>query len=315
MRPTPVRWLDEHDAPAAERALLEAARSHAPVDYDVEAGAARFRVAIAALAAGGAATATHATAAGSGAGGKTLFSKLVAKVLLSVAVGTTFVGVGMVAGVMMARRSAPGQAAALDAPLPTRTETRVAAPSEPPAPAAPSAAPVPGPANAGPSFALLPRAATVKPRVRPSLRASPAGARQESAAIPDNAPAAAPEATANPPPAEPTATAKTTPEPTRADSPSKPPPSDGTRPLGELQGIAIARDLVARDPSASLAVLDRLRREHPNGYFVEEREALTVLALAGDGQQAAARQRASAFLHVFPNGPFSEQVREILTRR
>jgi hypothetical protein len=181
---------------------------------------------------------------------------------------------------------------------------------------APSAsAPVPEPAIAGPSLSPLPGVAAIKPHAHRTLRASPASAEQESRSVPDTAAVAEPEVVANLPASEPTATAKTTPEPPRADAPSEPQPSDSARPLGELQGIAIARDLVARDPSASLAVLDRLRREHPNGYFVEEREALTVLALAGDGQQAAARQRASAFLHVFPNGPFSEQVREILTRR
>jgi len=71
---------------------------------------------------------------------------------------------------------------------------------------------------------------------------------------------------------------------------------------------------VARDPAAALGVLDRLRKDHPHGYFVEEREALTVLALAGDGQKALAQQQASAFLRVFPNGPYSEQVREVLAR-
>jgi hypothetical protein len=113
----------------------------------------------------------------------------------------------------------------------------------------------------------------------------------------------------------------TTPTPETAQSRQAPPrsaqpqsehPATDDHPLSEVAAIAMAKDLVERDPKAALKVLDDLRRNHPRGYFVEERQALTVLALAGAGQTAAARQQAQAFLRVFPNGPFSDRVRAVL---
>jgi hypothetical protein len=88
--------------------------------------------------------------------------------------------------------------------------------------------------------------------------------------------------------------------------------ADVTDSLSELRAVAEARNLLDRDPQAALGVLDKLRRDVPRGYFVEERQALTVLALAGAGQTGAARQQAAAFLRVFPNGPFSDRVRAVL---
>lgn len=95
-----------------------------------------------------------------------------------------------------------------------------------------------------------------------------------------------------------------TPEPAE----TRPEPSDS---LGELRAIAVARDAVERDPGAALGVLDKIRREYPKGYFVEERQALTVIALARAGQTAAARQQATAFLRAYPNGPFADRIRAI----
>jgi outer membrane protein assembly factor BamD (BamD/ComL family) len=82
--------------------------------------------------------------------------------------------------------------------------------------------------------------------------------------------------------------------------------------LGELRAIAAARNLVDRDPDAALAALEAIRRDHPNGYFVEERQALTILALAGAGKTAAARTQAADFLRAHPNGPYSDRMRAIL---
>jgi hypothetical protein len=99
------------------------------------------------------------------------------------------------------------------------------------------------------------------------------------------------------------------PPPAAPASAAEPPPDDS---LAELRSIAVARSLVDRAPEAALAVLDRLRTEHPRGYFVEERQALTVLALAGAGRTSAARQQAAAFLRIHPNGPYSDRVRGVL---
>jgi hypothetical protein len=82
--------------------------------------------------------------------------------------------------------------------------------------------------------------------------------------------------------------------------------------LSELRALAVARRLVDRDPEGALTALDKMRRDYPKGYFVEERRALTVLAFAGAGHSSAAHQEAASFLQVFPNGPFSERVRAVL---
>jgi outer membrane protein assembly factor BamD (BamD/ComL family) len=81
--------------------------------------------------------------------------------------------------------------------------------------------------------------------------------------------------------------------------------------LSEVRAVALARTLVERDPDAALELLEKTRREHPTGYFVEERQALTVLALSRAGQQSAAREHAAAFLRGYPNGPFSDRVRAV----
>jgi hypothetical protein len=98
----------------------------------------------------------------------------------------------------------------------------------------------------------------------------------------------------------------------RARETEPPRQAEVTDSLSELRAVAEARNLLDRDPQAALGVLDKLRRDVPRGYFVEERQALTVLALAGAGQTGAARQQAAAFLRVFPNGPFSDRVRAVL---
>jgi hypothetical protein len=36
--------------------------------------------------------------------------------------------------------------------------------------------------------------------------------------------------------------------------------------------------LLSSDPARALATIENLRREHPNGFFVEERRALRVRA-------------------------------------
>ncbi len=75
--------------------------------------------------------------------------------------------------------------------------------------------------------------------------------------------------------------------------------------------MALARSLVERDPDAALELLEKLRHDHPSGYFVEERQALIVLALSRAGHQSAAREQAAAFLRAYPNGPFSDRVRAV----
>jgi hypothetical protein len=113
----------------------------------------------------------------------------------------------------------------------------------------------------------------------------------------------------------------TSPSPQQVASAEPPPPLPATasappapqppQQLNELQTIAVARGLVDRDPEAALRLLDQLRRQQPHGYFDQERDALTVLALARSGQSSAAHDKARAFLRAYPNGPLSDRVRAV----
>jgi hypothetical protein len=63
----------------------------------------------------------------------------------------------------------------------------------------------------------------------------------------------------------------------------------------------------------SLAVLEA-RSRFPRGALGQEREALTIEALARSGQSAAARRRAEAFLRQHPNSPYLADVRRVTER-
>jgi hypothetical protein len=313
----PVQLLEHGDLSPAERALLDAGRAGAPVEYDVAAGATRFRASLAALAAAGASATVHRATNGSGAAaGEALPVKLAAK-LLGVAAGVTLVGGGIVAGVLLARRPVPVT------PPPQNIVTQNIVRDAPPSPPAPTGAAdaehgtVRNPASvvtrrAGSSSSV--RGAPPAPPVGGNLRDSALRSSAESAATAGVAGAAVQEATdaVHAQPTAVTSAGPTPPGPARARETVPPRQAEVTDSLSELRAVAEARNLLDRDPQAALGVLDKLRRDIPRGYFVEERQALTVLALAGAGQTGAARQQAAAFLRVFPNGPFSDRVRAVL---
>lgn len=78
----------------------------------------------------------------------------------------------------------------------------------------------------------------------------------------------------------------------------------------ESQRVARARTLLnAGDPTHALEVLGALERDEPNGLLVQEREALTIEALASLGRHDAARTRADAFLGRYPASPYVLAVR------
>jgi outer membrane protein assembly factor BamD (BamD/ComL family) len=81
--------------------------------------------------------------------------------------------------------------------------------------------------------------------------------------------------------------------------------------LNELRATARVRALLRRDPSAALALLDRLAELHPRGYLVEERAALRVFALLAAGHPDEAEARARAFVREHPRSPFSAQLQKI----
>ena len=59
----------------------------------------------------------------------------------------------------------------------------------------------------------------------------------------------------------------------------------------------------------ALQTLEAIRKRAPGGVLVQEREALTIEALAASGQSATASARAEAFLSRFPASPHASRVR------
>jgi hypothetical protein len=96
------------------------------------------------------------------------------------------------------------------------------------------------------------------------------------------------------------------------------PPQPGARGSGdpaEMQGIAEAEQLLSSDPARALAISRQLRTRFPQGYFVEERAYVEVMALLELGRTAEARAKADAFGRAYPNGPYSRRVRDAIERR
>jgi hypothetical protein len=82
--------------------------------------------------------------------------------------------------------------------------------------------------------------------------------------------------------------------------------------LLESQRLADARALLRAGAVASaLEALLTLERELPNGILAQEREALTIEALAVLGQREAAQRRAARFLSRYPASPHAEAVRRV----
>jgi hypothetical protein len=110
-------------------------------------------------------------------------------------------------------------------------------------------------------------------------------------------PAAAPTSPFTPPPAEPAQASR-----------RRRPTTTATRAAPDLVGLRAEAAILERargalaagDPSAALATLADAERAFPRGFLREEREALSIRALAAAGQRAAARTRAAAFAREFP---------------
>jgi hypothetical protein len=319
MSSEPIRLLEGVDASDVERSLLRAGRSVAPVEYDVTAGAARFRTQLAALAAAGAVTAgAGVSGANVAVRGKALLAKLAFKVVLGLMAGGVFAGAGVVAGMHLARTSERREAA----PPPKADAIGVTVPATARLPS--SEEPVGAPPAVAPA-ALSPEthsAPLAPPRsTRDSARhPGPAPTHAQGSTtgpehgdeVDDVAGAANPAPPAGvsgpPVPAPPVAVPQPVQPPLSVPQPAAQKPTDL---LSEVRAVALARTLVERDPEAALELLDKTRREHPGGYFVEERQALIVVALSRSGRQAAAREQAAAFLRAYPNGPFSDRVRAV----
>jgi len=148
-----------------------------------------------------------------------------------------------------------------------------------------------------------------------------------SAAVSMPAPTVAdvpPEAPASPTPAETVEDPEASEEPDpasplshAASQPSTPEPAEeadaawGAR--WESAAVARARrQLRSSQPHRALQTLEEIRRRVGGGVLGQEREALSIEALAASGSRAAAAQRAASFVERFPNSPHTSRVRAFL---
>lgn len=109
---------------------------------------------------------------------------------------------------------------------------------------------------------------------------------------------------------------ETPPEPTPAvlarsgDAKARPAPSSRLR--EETVAVLEARAaLRAGNAARSLALLEQARLRYPRGALGQEREALTIQALAQSGARPEAERRARAFLRAHPQSPYVADVRRI----
>ncbi|MEO8900172.1 MAG: hypothetical protein ABI488_01145 [Polyangiaceae bacterium] len=72
--------------------------------------------------------------------------------------------------------------------------------------------------------------------------------------------------------------------------------------------LGIRAALRAGDPSGALRLLEQARLRFPHGALGQEREALTVQALAKSGNRKAASRNAVAFLRAHPTSPYASDV-------
>jgi len=79
-------------------------------------------------------------------------------------------------------------------------------------------------------------------------------------------------------------------------------------PTSEVTLLQRARQTLAREPGAALALLELHQREYPDGAFAEEREALAIEALRriGLGEQAA--QRLLLFNSRYPRSAYRDRL-------
>jgi hypothetical protein len=113
------------------------------------------------------------------------------------------------------------------------------------------------------------------------------------------------------PPPAPTESASAAPLVSASSSgPADPIHERATRLRAEAQHVLQIRTrLRSGDAAGALQLLDQAHTLFPDGVLGQEREALTIEALARRGQQAAAAERARAFLQAHPHSAFAADVR------
>jgi hypothetical protein len=93
-------------------------------------------------------------------------------------------------------------------------------------------------------------------------------------------------------------------------------PTSRTSQLREesLAVMAVRRVLLANDPVKALELLEQAQKRFKRGAMAEEREALTIEALAKSGQNTRASVGAKAFLSNYPRSPHASNVRRFLVQ-
>jgi hypothetical protein len=77
----------------------------------------------------------------------------------------------------------------------------------------------------------------------------------------------------------------------------------------ESQAVLAARQALRNnEPAAALRLLDQARQRFGNGALNEEREVLTIEALASSGDKGRAAERAKTFLRTRPRSPHAADV-------
>ena len=77
----------------------------------------------------------------------------------------------------------------------------------------------------------------------------------------------------------------------------------------------VRRELRGGDPRAALGTLRQLQSQFPNGELRQERDVLTVEALAASGNSAAAKSKAAAFIAAHPSSPLSTKLERLVEAR
>lgn len=103
-------------------------------------------------------------------------------------------------------------------------------------------------------------------------------------------------------PAAPTAKAP------RALATGKPAALDDNALREELAQIREIRALIDRAPAAALALAESGQRRFSNGHLVEEREGLSVIALARLGRRDDARAKATAYVSRYPKSTLVDRI-------
>jgi hypothetical protein len=284
----PKRWLDDDDAPAQLRDVLRSDRDMDPPAGAERAvwiglmgqiggagagGAAGAGAASNGAAGGAAATGTGTSAGVAGTGTGTAASGGLLKAIL---VGA-FSGVVAVSGYSALEPSITPPAA------PPPAEVGAPSPVERPQdkPSGPVAAPSPEPSSAAPAS---PPAA--------SQGAGPAPSATSGSEPSSGSPAAS---------ADPSAAAP-------APAPGSPEERE-SRLREESEMLRQARAaLRGGDTGGAMRLLEQARQKFPGGVLGQEREALTIEALAKGGARDVASARAAAFIQAHPQSPYAAKL-------